>query len=419
MQGPLPTRTRFFMPSAGNSAAAPLPGRFIKLMAVLWLTGVAMRMTILAVPPVIPLVHDDLHMSETQVGLLIGLPLSIFALAAIPGSLLIARTGPRLAVIAGMVIAALAGAARAAAIDVATLYAAAIATGFGVAIMQPAMPTLVREWLPSRIALGTLAYTSGMLMGATFPPVLTLPYMLPLAGGSWRINLVIWAIPALLIAPVFLLLSPKADKLASDAKPAAPLWWPDFRNPAVWLLGLTLGSNNSPYFAVSAFLGDYLIAKGKSSLLGPALSWLNSTQLIALILLFAMSGRLQQRAWPFLIFGPALLAAFLILMFVPTAAGIVVSCILIGFATAMTFTPVLALVPILSTPEDLPRTAAGLLTIGYACAIIIPTICGALWDATGKPWTAFVPLCICACTLTVLGTAVTRWRPAAKVLAAA
>ncbi len=55
-----------------------------------------------------------------------------------------------------MVIAALAGGARAAAVDVATLYAASIATGFGVAIMQPGMPTLVREWLPDRVALGTL-----------------------------------------------------------------------------------------------------------------------------------------------------------------------------------------------------------------------------------------------------------------------
>ena len=42
-------------------------------------------------------------MSETQVGLLIGLPLAIFAIAAIPGSLLIARIGPRRAVILGMV----------------------------------------------------------------------------------------------------------------------------------------------------------------------------------------------------------------------------------------------------------------------------------------------------------------------------
>ena len=67
-----------------------------------------------------------------------------------------------------MVIAALAGGARAAAFDVWTLYAASIVTGFGVAIMQPAMPTLVREWLPSRIAFGTIAYSSGMLMGAMF-----------------------------------------------------------------------------------------------------------------------------------------------------------------------------------------------------------------------------------------------------------
>src|SRR3984957_2840522 len=133
---------------AGNTAAALSRGRFVKLMGVLWLAGGAMRMTILAVPPVIPLVHDDLRMSETQVGLLIGLPLSMFAVAAIPGSLLIARTGPRLAVVAGMVIAALAGAARGAAVDIWTLYAAVIATGFGVAIMQPGMPTLVHAWLP-------------------------------------------------------------------------------------------------------------------------------------------------------------------------------------------------------------------------------------------------------------------------------
>ena len=50
-----------------------------------------------------------------------------------------------------MIIAAFAGAARGAAIDVWTLYAAAIATGFGIAIMQPGMPTLVRDWLPGRV----------------------------------------------------------------------------------------------------------------------------------------------------------------------------------------------------------------------------------------------------------------------------
>jgi CP family cyanate transporter-like MFS transporter len=391
-------------------------GRLLKLMGVLWLAGVAMRMTILAMPPVIPLVHDELHMSETQVGLLVGLPLAIFALAAVPGSLLIARIGPTLAVMLGMVIAALAGGARGGAVDVATLYLAAIATGFGIAIMQPAMPTLVREWLPSRIALGTIAYTSGMLMGAMFPTVLTIPFVLPLVGGSWRLDLVLWAVPAILIAPVFYLLSPNADNRPSAHPAIGGLWWPDWKDPLVWLLGLTFGSNNSAYFSTNAFLGEFLASEGKPHLLGPALGWLNGAQIVTPIILLVMADRMQRRAWPFLIFGPALLAAFLGLMFVPFTLAIIVCAALIGFTTAITLIATLALPPLLSTPANLPRTAAGMFTISYTCAIIIPTISGALWDATGRPWTAFLPLCICAVTLTVLGVALTRHRSASEKL---
>src|SRR5271156_5664804 len=148
-----PTPGFFSMTSAASRDGLPV-GRLIRFMFVLWLAGVAMRMTILAMPPVIPQVHDELHMSETQVGLLIGLPLALFAIAAVPGSLLIARIGSSPAAILCMGIAGLARGARAPAVDVATLYAASIATGFGVALMQPAMPTLVREWLPRHIAFG-------------------------------------------------------------------------------------------------------------------------------------------------------------------------------------------------------------------------------------------------------------------------
>ncbi len=388
-------------------------GRLVATMGALWFAGVAMRMTILAMPPVIPLVHAELHMTETQVGLLVGLPLLMFALAAIPGSLLIARIGAALAVICGMVIAAFAGAARGTALDVWTLYAAAIATGFGVAIMQPGLPTLAREWLPNRIGLATVTYTSGMMMGATFPPLLTNSYVLPLVGGSWRLNLMLWAVPALLIVPLFWLLSPHRSSRVGLTS-ATHLWWPDFKNPVVWLLGLTFGSNNSPYFAISAFLGDYVSSVGRADLLGPSLAWLNGAQIAALVVLFALAGRLQRRIWPFLIFGPLLLAALLVMILIPTGLAIIGAAAVIGVATAMTFTPIMTLPPILCAPADLPRTAAGMLTVAYSCAIIIPTICGALWDLTGKPWTAFVPLCLCAVTLTVLGTVVTKYRPAGE-----
>jgi CP family cyanate transporter-like MFS transporter len=386
-------------------------GRLTKLMFVLWLAGVAMRMTILAMPPVIPQVHDELHMSETQVGLLIGLPLALFAVAAVPGSLLIARIGTGLAVIIGIVIASLASGARAAAVDVATLYAASIATGFGVAIMQPAMPTLVRAWLPSHIAYGTIAYTSGMLMGSMFSTVLTIPVVLPLLGGSWRLDLLAWSALSLAIAPAFYLLSPKTNSQSANSA-VGGRWWPDWKNPVVWLLGLTFGSNNSAFFSTNAFLGDFLAANGKPELLGPALGWLNGAQILTPIILLLTAERMQRQAWPFLIFGPLLLLSFLGLMFIPSKLWIIITSAMIGFTTAITLIATLALPPLLSAPADVPRTAAGMFTISYTIAIIIPTISGALWDATGVPWTAFVPLCACAVVLTVLGTVVARYKPA-------
>lgn len=369
-----------------------------------------MRMTILAMPPVIPLVHRELHLTETQVGLLIGLPLAMFAAAAVPGSLLIARVGARLAAILGMIVAALAGGARGAAVDVWTLYAATVATGFGVAIMQPAMPTLVRAWLPQSIGLGTIAYTSGMLIGSNVSSASTIPYVLPLLHGSWRSDLAFWAVPALLIAPVFYLFAPKRSDGQTGKPEVGGRWWPDWRNPLTWLLGLTLGSNNSAFFSTNAFLGDYLASLGKTDLLGQGFAALNGMQLAAPFFLLAMTNRFERRAWPFLLFGPILLVSFLALMFFPTRPGIIIATGLIGLTTAITFAPILALPALLSIPGDVPRTSAGMFTVSYTCAIIIPTISGALWDTTGRPWTAFLPLCLCAVGLTLFGPVVIRHR---------
>jgi MFS transporter, CP family, cyanate transporter len=403
------------MPPTGNRAAENSGGHIVKLVCLLWLAGVAMRMTLLVVPPVIPQVHDELHMTETQVGLLVGLPLAIFAIAAIPGSLLIARIGATIAVTLGMAIAAIAGGVRAAAIDVWTLYAAAIVSAFGIAIMQPGMPTLVREWLPSRIAVGTIGYSAGMLMGAMFPAVFTIAYVLPAVGGSWRLDVVLWAVPALLMAPVFFLLSPRIRDSGDTRATSSGRWWPDWKNPVVWLLGFTFASNNSPYFATSAFIGDYLTSLGKPELLGPALGWLNGSQLFALAVLFLTANRLQLRAWPFLVFGPIMFVAFLVLLvFTSFPFAIVAATAVIGVAAAVTMTAILSLPPLLAAPRDVPRTAAGMFTVSYTCAVIIPTICGGLWDLTGKPWTVFVPLLICCVTLTVLGAIVVRFRPAVE-----
>src|SRR4029079_4495370 len=104
----------------------------------LCLAGAALRLPILPVRLVIPLIHDDLHLSETQVGILSGLPMVLFAAAAIAGSLMIARLRAVSARLSGLVLCAAGSALRGIGPHIAMLYFGTIVTAFGVAVMQPA-----------------------------------------------------------------------------------------------------------------------------------------------------------------------------------------------------------------------------------------------------------------------------------------
>ncbi len=385
-------------------SAAPHP---LLALGLLWLAGAAMRIPLLAVPPVIPLIHDDLHMTETEVGLLIGMPLVVFAVAAIPGSLLIARYGATAIAIVGLFVAAAAAASRAAAPNVWLLYVATMAMGFGVAIMQPAIPTLVRQWTPQRIGLATAVSSNGILVGVAAGPALTIPLVLPLAGQSWRLDLLIWTVPGLITALLFVALATRlpARSTMPDATPRR--WWPDWTNPLIWLLGLTFGSNNAFYYSVNAFLPDYLTSTGRADLIGPALGWMNVSQLIASFVLLATAQRMQRRAWPYLVFGllPAVGVVGMVLL---DGLWIVAAASVTGFSLAVTFVMTFALPPTLASPDDVHRLAGGMFAIAYAIAVIVPVACGAVWDLTGIPWTAFLPVGLCALTLTTLGIVLTR-----------
>ena len=382
----------------------PSAGRLLHLLCLLWLAGMAMRVTILAVPPVIPLIRDDLNMSETEVGLLIGLPLVAWALAAVPGSMLIARWGATLTLAAGLVLTALAAAARGAMPNVWLLYLATMLMGCGIAIMQPAVPTFVREGLPRHIGLGTAVATNGMLVGVMLGPALTIAVVLPVMGQSWRLDLVAWAAPVLATALIFFAFAPRTQRPASADGESARRWWPDWSNPLIWLLGLTFGSNNALFYGTNAFLPDYLASIGRDDLTGAALGWMNGCQLIASTLLLVTAERLQRRTWPYLVLGPMALAG-VIGVVIGGGVWIVIAAVLLGVSLAVTFVVTLALPPVLSPADDVHRISAGMFTISYSLAVIIPVVCGALWDLTGHPWTAFIPLGVCAVALTVLGFA--------------
>jgi len=373
-----------------------------RALLLLWLAGVALRLTILAVPPVIPLIHDDLHLSETQVGILSGLPMVLFAGAAIAGSLMISRLGALTAMLIGLVLCAAGSVARGIGPNVAMLYLGTVVMAFGVAVMQPALPPLVRTWVPQRIGFATAVYTNGLLIGEILPAALTIPLVLPMLRQSWQWDFAFWAAPVAIIAAIIFGFAPRAP--AAAPTPASRRWMPDFGDPKLWRIGLLLGSVNATYFSMNGFLPDYLTHTGQPGLINAALTALNLGQLPASFLLLASADRAVRTVWSYLGCGLVCLVSVLAVVFLG-GIWVVVGCAIWGCAGAAVLVLVLALPPLIAPAEDVHRVTAGMFTISYSCAVIVPIVSGALWDLTGWTLAPFIPIGIC--TLVLIGLAPT------------
>lgn len=387
--------------------------RALVWLTLLWLAGFGLRLTLLAVPPIIPQLRNDLGLSQTGVGVLSGLPVLIFAVASLPGSLLIARYGAAATLIGGLVVGAIGSALRGAAPDVGFFYVATALMAFGIAIMQPALPPLVREWLPARVSFATALYTNGLLIGEVAPVALSIPFVLPLVGGSWRWDLVIWSIPLAVIG-LLVACAPRQPRTAEIYEIAPPRrWWPDWRDPRLWRLGPIFGANTSAYFGANAFLPDYLVTFGRGDLITGALTALNLAQIPASVLILLFGRHFDRRHWPLVSLGLIGAAGLLGIMYAPVH-WILLFAGVIGFACAGALSLALALPALLSEPEDVPRMAAGSFTIGYSLALLLPVISGALWDLTGIPRMAFLPIVLCSLLLSALAASLdlkARLRP--------
>jgi CP family cyanate transporter-like MFS transporter len=342
------------------------------------------------------LVKDDLDLSATQVGILTGLPVSLFAIAAVLGSLLAARAGASRALLIGLLVTAAASALRSASGEVGLLYSATILMSLGVAVMQPTLPLLVRTWLPGHIAFGTAVYSNGLLIGEILPVAIT-PLLLPFVGTSWRISLTLWSVPVLVIAAWIWLTAPKNEPQALLIQQ----WWPNWRSGLVWKLGLMFGCITSMYFTANGFLPVYLHTVGRDDLIESALIALNLGQLPASFLLLFIASRLVRRAWPYFCGALGAFASIIFLIF-STGISTTLASAALGFCCGTILILALALPPLLCPPQDVAPTSAGIFTLSYGFAVVVPVASGAAWDWTGLPASAFLPIGTCALLLLAL-----------------
>jgi MFS transporter, CP family, cyanate transporter len=355
-------------------------------LLLLLLGGIDLRLTMLAVPPLIPLIHRELHLDEKAVGALVSLPVLLLAIASVPGALLIAKFGVRGALMAGLGFVAVFGALRGLGPSTPVLFGATFLMGVGVAVSQPAFPSLVREWFPRRIAIATAVYSTGFLVGETIPTALTTPVgVLPLAHGDWRWALALWSAVVAASAVAIVLAAPA--RVPRSAVPAR--WWPSWREGPAVRIGVVMGMASAVYFGSNAYIPDFLDQTGRHDLITPTLAVLNGSQLLTAPAV-AIWERLLTGRVGFIGSSVLMAVAQLGIIFSP-GASVVAWAFVLGFAAALGFIVALTLPPKLAAAGDVHRMSAAVFTVQYALGFGVPLIAGALWDATGVAALAFAP----------------------------
>ncbi len=361
-------------------------------LGLLWFAGINLRVTLLAIPPLIPLIHRDISLSEKAVGALGGLPVLIFGFGALFGALLLARTGVIRALIAGLAIAGLAGALRGIGPDVAILFSMTALMGLGIAIMQPAMPTLVAHWFENHAGFATAAYVNGLLVGEILGAAASTA--LARALGGWGSALAFWSLLLLanILALLWALRAGRVSRPGLKGQGVPGRWWPDWSNKQMLLCGCILGCAASLYFTSNAFLPDFLHATARGEIVDAALTALNGGQLPASFALLVFADKLVGKRWPIVVIGVVSLAATAALALSEGDMTALILSGLVGFCAAAILILVLALPPLLAEPQDVHHFSAGVFAIGYTIAFVTPILSGALWDTTHAAATAFIPV---------------------------
>lgn len=342
-------------------------------------------MAVLALPPVLPDIQRQLHLSETAVGALTTLPVLMLALGAVLGSAAVARLGPRFSLVVGLVIVGAASGARGLG-GIAALFIASVALGIGIAILQPTMPSITRTWFATRAGFATSLYSNGIVVGEALAASLTLPLVVPWAG-SWQKALAVWGLPAFLAAGLLLL--PVFTVPARSS--VGPLkWWPRWSDSLTWRTGLLQGGGSVLYFGTNAFLPTYLHAVGHPDLVAPCLAALNSSQLVSALVVAILARRGASPHALLAVCSVVAIAGLGAIVYAPATLGIAGSAV-VGFCSAVAFIVALAMPALLAGPDDVHRLAAGMTTISYLAAFLFPLAGGLAWQLSGNSALAFLP----------------------------
>ncbi len=195
------------------------PYRWV-MLSLLWFLYMAFGLISRAISPLITPIIRDLHISYSQMGLILGAWQLTYIAVAIIGGTIIDKWGIRKSLLVGTLIIGLSSILRYFPNGFGTMLFAVALFGVGGPMISIGCPKTISMWFRRR-SRGTAVgiYTTAPWVGGLLALSLTNSFVMPLTGYSWRLTFVCYGLVASVVALVWWFLA-KDAKLASTTESA-------------------------------------------------------------------------------------------------------------------------------------------------------------------------------------------------------
>ena len=197
--------------------------RWLLLFGV-WLLYSAFGLAASSLAPLVQYIREDLLISASAMGLILGIWQFVYIGSAIPCGMLLDRLGPRWALTIGATIIAASLLLRGLAPDFYVMLLAVMLFGLGGPIVSAGAPKVVAGLFSGQsrgLAMGI--YMTGPAIGGIVSLTLTHSVLLPALGDSWRNIMFLWAALAVAFTVIWVLLSSRLEQATATAATSAPI----------------------------------------------------------------------------------------------------------------------------------------------------------------------------------------------------
>lgn len=349
------------------------------------LAGVAMWAPIFCVPPMEPLLKEQLLLTHTQTSLLLSVPVLMLVATAIPAGIVSDRIGIRRATGIGLIVMAAGALLRGTASDFSSLLGFTFIYGFGFGWTFPNLPKLVSTYVEkekANVAMGIV--NSGFPIGTALGLALTIPVVLPIAETYQGVFL-IWSIPTLIAAGFWWIFvrEPRVRSSHIEEPTTSVIGLRSvFFNKHLWFVAGLMFLHQFFMWTWAGWAPVMMMLKGASPTLAGIIA---SITIWAVLPTFLLMPRLSHRIGlrkPFL-WVPSIVLAITswAAQYVTVSASWYLMA-LVGVAAGTRFTTLLTL-PIEMMHEREVGMASGMvLSVGFTGGVIGPLIGGRILDTT-------------------------------------